>query len=123
MTDPKPDMDSCKVIDTVKSNQLVTPTNESQTRPIVSVCEREGNRMNLSEIEKPMPGDLCLICGRPAIMAGVFIPENPRAWGAPTGRSRLFRYGLCDECKGHQDTPDKVEKILRSYLNSGEVEY
>jgi len=27
-------MDSCKVIDTVKSNQLVTPTNESQTRPL-----------------------------------------------------------------------------------------
>jgi hypothetical protein len=27
-------MDSCKVIETVKSNQLVTPANESQTRPL-----------------------------------------------------------------------------------------
>ncbi len=30
-------MDSCKVIDTVKSNQLVTPTNESQTRPLAKL--------------------------------------------------------------------------------------
>ena len=30
-------MDSCSVVDTVKSNQLVTPTNESQARPLAKL--------------------------------------------------------------------------------------
>ncbi len=79
--------------------------------------------MNLDEITKRRPGDLCLVCGGPATLAAIFRPEDSSAWGASAGRSRLFRYCLCSKCQGRQNTPDRVEKILRVMLDSGEVPY
>jgi hypothetical protein len=79
--------------------------------------------MNLDEITKRLPGDLCLVCAAPADLTGIFTPEDQAAWGAPIGKSRFFRYCLCSKCQGRPNTPDKVEKILWSYLKSGEATY
>lgn len=79
--------------------------------------------MNLDEITQRRPGDLCLVCGHPADLAGIFTPEDPAAWGASAGKSRFFRYCLCLKCQGRPNTPDRVEKILRAMLGSGEATY
>ncbi|NLX50503.1 MAG: hypothetical protein GXY72_00205 [Deltaproteobacteria bacterium] len=79
--------------------------------------------MKIEEMTKPRPGDLCLVCGAPPAIIGIFTPENQAAWGAPIGKSRFFRYCLCSRCQGQPDTPDRVEKIIRAELDSGDVIY
>jgi hypothetical protein len=79
--------------------------------------------MNLDEITKRLPDDRCLVCGGPAALAAIFMPEDPAKWGAPIGKSRFFRYCLCSKCQGQPNTPDRIEKILWSYLKSGEATY
>lgn len=74
--------------------------------------------MKLHEITAPHPGDLCLVCGATPEIIGIFTPEDQAAWGAPSGKSRFFRYCLCSKCKERRDTADKVEKILRAMLDS-----
>lgn len=79
--------------------------------------------MNLSDIGKIMPGDLCLLCGKIAAVAALFVPENSAKWGAAPGLSRLFRYCLCSKCKSSSGVEDKVEKILRAELAVGQIVY
>lgn len=79
--------------------------------------------MKLEEMTNPQPGDLCLVCGAPPALIGIFTPEDPIKWGAPSGKSRFFRYCLCKKCQGQPDTPDRVEKIIRAELVGGSVIY
>jgi hypothetical protein len=77
--------------------------------------------MTIKDLDKPLPGDHCLICGSDPDMIGVFVPEAPETWGAIKGKTRLFRYCLCRKCHSKPDTPEKVEKIIRAELTGGSV--
>ena len=79
--------------------------------------------MKIKEITQRRPDDLCLVCGAPADLVGIFTPEDPAKWGAPRGKSRFLRYCLCSKCQGQPGTPDRVEKILWVELVSGDVIY
>lgn len=72
----------------------------------------------IDEITILQRADLCICCGAPAEIVGIFTPENQTAWGAPSGKSRFFRYCLCAKCKEGRDTADRVEKIIRAMLDS-----
>lgn len=73
------------------------------------------------KMDKPQSSDFCLLCGaRPAVI-GVFVPEDPKAWGAPAGKSRFVRYCLCSSCQKKPDAPDRVEKVIRAELARGGV--
>ena len=77
--------------------------------------------MKLEELRNSQPGDRCLICsGRPDFI-GIFIPNDPIRWGAPAGKTRFVRYCLCEKCHGRQDTPERVEKIVRAELLGGVI--
>ena len=71
-----------------------------------------------NRIEK-LPLDICLICGAPPTIIGIFLPENSESWGAPIGKTRLVRYCLCNKCHGRPDTPERVEKIIQAELAGG----
>lgn len=75
--------------------------------------------MKLEEMTQARPGDLCLICGAHPAVIGIFTPSDPILWGAPQGKTRLIRYCLCKKCQGRPQTPDTVEKIIKSELAGG----
>jgi hypothetical protein len=79
--------------------------------------------MKIEEITQPRPGDLCLICGAPPAIIGVFKPQEPETWGAAPGKARFLRYCLCSKCHGRPDTPEKAEKIIRAELAGGSVHH
>ena len=66
----------------------------------------------MKEVEK------CLLCGSPSKYGGIFIPSDPKLWGA-TKRYRRIWYGLCARCFFREDTKDGVEKVLWSELRPG----
>lgn len=40
----------------------------------------------------------CILCGRPAVLVGVFAPDRPERFGlgaAPAGKVRRYAYALC----------------------------
>lgn len=61
----------------------------------------------------------CLLCGGPQDVIGVYVPDNPEAWGAPKGKDRRFVYALCGDCFGKPDAPTCVEKIIKSEVYGG----
>lgn len=77
--------------------------------------------MNLRDIHKPIVGDKCLLCGNAPSVIGVFMPDDPGAWGAPTGKTRFVRYCLCNNCQVKPNISTKVEKIIRAELSGGGV--
>lgn len=79
--------------------------------------------MTLRDLIKPFPCDRCILCGDAPYLIGIFRPRDSQLWGAAVGKSRFFRYCLCAKCKGRPDTPDRVEKIIRAELDSGDMVY
>jgi hypothetical protein len=77
--------------------------------------------MKLENLIKPFAGDQCLLCGKHPAVIGIFVPDDPRLYGAPAGKSRYVRYCLCDKCKAQADTQEKVEKVIFSDLHGGGV--
>jgi hypothetical protein len=73
-------------------------------------------------IEKKI-GDHCLLCGAEPVCLGIFVPDDPVAWGGCKGKTRFIRYCLCSKCQGREDTPDRVEKIIRADLTGGGMVY
>ncbi len=66
-----------------------------------------------------MKSSQCLLCGNDASVVGVFVPDDPVAFGGDSGKSRLIRYGLCDQCFGGEDLPATVEKVILAELKGG----
>lgn len=79
--------------------------------------------MKLEALTENLPGDHCLICSGNPVTVGIFIPEKPASWGAISGKGRLFRYCLCQECSEKTDTAERVEKIIRAELAGGGVNH
>lgn len=77
--------------------------------------------MKLENIIRPATGDKCLLCGKRPAVIGIFVPEDPRLYGAPAGKSRYVRYCLCENCKAKADTQGEVEKVIFSDLHGAEV--
>ncbi|OGP59973.1 MAG: hypothetical protein A2V65_01590 [Deltaproteobacteria bacterium RBG_13_49_15] len=77
--------------------------------------------MKPEALTEKLPSDHCLICGAAPAIIGIFTPEDPTAWGAKNGKTRLIRYCLCDKCHGRQETLENVEKIIRAELAGGGV--
>ena len=75
----------------------------------------------VTELIQAQPGDHCHICGGAPEIIGIFTPDDPGAWGAPDGKTRLFRYCLCEKCKARSDTPERIEKIIRAELAGGAI--
>ncbi len=73
----------------------------------------------LELMKHPRDGDSCLICGGAAAVIGVFLPDEPAAYGGVEDKTRLIRYCLCQRCCNDSETPEKVEKVLRSELRKG----
>lgn len=79
--------------------------------------------MTLQELQKPCPGDFCLLCGGKPQVIGMFVPEEPEIFGGIEGKKRFFRYCLCSKCKSKSDTPEKVEKVIASELAGEKVNH
>ncbi len=77
--------------------------------------------MKIEELVKAIPGDRCVLCGKPPVLIGIFKPDKPESFGAPPGKIRLIRYCLCENCQRKPDTSAKVEKVLMSELLGGVV--
>ncbi len=75
------------------------------------------------KLEKPFVGDQCLLCGNHPAVIGIFVPDDPRLYGAPAGKTRFVRYCLCEKCKSKPDTQEKVEKVIFADLNGGAVHH
>jgi hypothetical protein len=75
----------------------------------------------LETLIQKLPSDFCLLCGGVPTVTGVFVPETPETWGGIAGKKRIFRYCLCSKCQEQIDTPENVEKIIRSELFGGGV--
>jgi len=73
----------------------------------------------MKSLQKIMPGDFCLLCGGTAEVVAFFVPEDPGTWGAGPGKTKIFRYCLCRTCQARSDTPEKVEKVIKSELCGG----
>lgn len=79
------------------------------------------NTMKLEALTENLPGDHCLLCGGAPVVVGVFIPQDPEAWGSTKGKGRIFRYCLCESCQKKPDSPERVEKIIRVEIAGGGV--
>lgn len=57
----------------------------------------------------------CLLCGGPAGVLGVFVPDDPAAYNLgrpPEGRRRVVYYVLCPPCA--QGSPlERIEREIR----------
>jgi len=57
----------------------------------------------------------CILCGKKADAAGVFIPDNPEfaaKIGQPKGKTRLCVYSICDRCHKKSDWMERVEQSM-----------
>jgi hypothetical protein len=61
----------------------------------------------------------CLLCGGSPDVVGVFVPDDPRAYGAPAGKRRIVRYYLCQRCSADPRTPENIEKAIKATLLEG----
>ena len=77
--------------------------------------------MELSNLLNNLPIESCLLCGDKPSIIGVFTPKDPESWGATIGKTRFFRYCLCEKCHVMPDAPDRAEKIIRAELAGGGV--
>ena len=69
------------------------------------------------EIVENTPKD-CVLCGDPAAMGGLFIPDNAKEFGYENkeGRFRASVYGLCQNCKDEGEINFKrIEDLLREH--------
>lgn len=58
----------------------------------------------------------CLLCGRPPVMMGVWVPDaaSSRRLGAPPGKIRPVVYALCETCNRRPGSLTEAEnKIIR----------
>lgn len=65
-------------------------------------------------------GDSCLLCGGGPEVIGVFVPHNPRQYGALPGKTRMVRHCLCGVCFQAPDREERVEKIIEVEM-TGEI--
>ena len=79
--------------------------------------------MKIEELAKPFIGDCCLLCGGKPFCIGIFVPDDPQAYGALDGKLRLVRYCLCKTCKEKSDTRKNVEKVIFADLNGRAVHH
>lgn len=57
----------------------------------------------------------CLLCGGHADGAAIFIPDDPTAWGANPGRTRMLFYALCGPC-GTRPPEEAEDALVRAGL-------
>lgn len=63
----------------------------------------------------PQVPTTCILCDAPAVIVGVFIPDDSARWGAKPRKQRLLVYGLC----GRHPLPERsvmVEDVLARKL-------
>jgi hypothetical protein len=60
----------------------------------------------------------CLLRGRRPHFGGLFIPKDQARVGAPPGKVRAFRFGLCKRCSRRPGTPRRVERLLLGDLDA-----
>jgi len=75
----------------------------------------------IEALAQKLPSDFCLLCGGASDVLGVFVPEEPEAWGCFKGKGRIFRYCLCSICQKKPDAAERAEKIIRAELAGGGV--
>jgi hypothetical protein len=67
-----------------------------------------------------LPQAPCILCGKPTMNRGEFIPKDPRQFGqrlpAP-GKIRVAFYALCEDHPRNKKTLRRVERILASGTN------
>jgi hypothetical protein len=61
----------------------------------------------------------CTICSKPASRVGIFQPDNSQDFDAPNGKSRSFRYLLCEHCAADPGVFVRIEKIIEHALTEG----
>ena len=74
---------------------------------------------DIQTLNKPLPGDFCLLCGGKPDAIGIFIPKDAEKFGGIKGKTRLIRYCLCAKCQAKKDTPENVEKVITAELIGG----
>ena len=75
----------------------------------------------IEALAQKLPSDFCLLCGGAPDVLGVFVPQEPEAWGSTKGKGRIFRYCLCSKCHNMPDAAERTEKIVRAELTGGGV--
>ncbi len=64
------------------------------------------------ELESQIGGQ-CILCGEPAGFGGLFVPDDPWAYGAPAGKIRALAYPICKPCITQGDrAKSAVENLL-----------
>jgi len=54
----------------------------------------------------------CLLCGKPAVVGALFVPNDQDLVGAPPGKLRVFRYSLCRRCLRKKGATAAERRIL-----------
>ena len=54
----------------------------------------------------------CRLCQGLFYAVAVFIPHDPKLWGAPPGFRTGIAYGLCETCMALPDWRARVEQVL-----------
>lgn len=75
--------------------------------------------MTLHDLKNPLSGDMCLLCGSKPDVIGVFVPDDPAAFGGVQGKTRMIRYCLCSMCQRKPDAQDRIEKVIRAEVAGG----
>lgn len=81
------------------------------------------NKDEFKKLLKIRPADFCILCGGSPATVGIFQPNEAEAWGGVSGKTRFFRYCLCEGCNELADKADRVEKIIRHELTAGKLNY
>lgn len=55
--------------------------------------------------------EICIVCGNPPYIVGLFFPDQSADWNAPS-RSGAFLYFLCKECSQKNKISEIVEGII-----------
>lgn len=85
----------------------------------------QGTGEKMQQVEKLLEardGDGCLLCGRDPAVIGLFWPRDSAAFGAPSGKGRIFRYCLCDRCIEIEEgqRTERIEKVIRFQVSNNE---
>lgn len=63
-------------------------------------------------------GPACILCGKPAMAVGVFVPSNSKALGQfDEKKTRVAAYCLCKDHPLNEQTSIKVEKVIGASIS------
>jgi len=79
--------------------------------------------MTLHDLKTPLSGDKCLLCGGVPDVIGIFVPDDPGAFGGHKEKARIIRYCVCSTCRAMPGLQEKIEKVIKAEIFGAVVYY